>query len=473
MPRTRNNWSKPPIFVLHRSCQICNGSIRYKADAGGGRWIGGCLKPRCIKLVDIDAKAAMHKRFVPRQDVADDPLWALFGITPECLLGWLGPAPTNWTVLRSSGTREPGWRLDTDYHPLYAWDIACGAEGKWHIPAAGPAPEKAAKGATLEDLKNSLEPVHHHVVDAFEARLNAMYAAEAADHNARAAFANPPPPAPSPFAYLAARGMLPSDRPLGTYAVLPVAKPVTHSFCGAPYCAGKVTGIIQCYSWEIHSCAAHMEAAILSSKAFMHDRGKVVALKDLFEEESVLGDRLATDAENHHATAGFAVLGDDDVWRVAMRSGGGVYELLPLDKLLGGVGVETGALLGSLDAGVYLAASGAHDAFVRLNRISLADVLADPLFEALKDAGGVAVTRSSGAVEKGWTVATEDPNYDGEPMLLCRNGETGPWCLLLLSPDGDVWKPWPVVWLKKVLPETQHVLVDAFIARLDGLAGTK
>ena len=203
----------------------------------------------------------------------------------------------------------------------------------------------------------------------------------------------------------------------------------------------------------------------------MHDRGKVVALKDLFEEESVLGDRLATDAENHHATAGFAVLGDDDVWRVAMRSGGGVYELLPLDKLLGGVGVETGH---RLDAGVYLAASGAHDAFVRLNRISLADVLADPLFEALKDAGGVAVTRSSGAVEKGWSVATEDTNYDREPMLLFRNGETEPWCLLLLSPgDEDTWKPMPVVWLKKSLPETQHDLVGAFIARLDGLAGTK
>ena len=79
MPRTRNNWSKPPIFVLHRSCQICSGQIRHQADAGGGRTIGVCLKPRCIKLVDIDAKAAMHKRFVPRQDVADDPLWAHSG----------------------------------------------------------------------------------------------------------------------------------------------------------------------------------------------------------------------------------------------------------------------------------------------------------------------------------------------------------------------------------------------------------
>jgi hypothetical protein len=111
---------------------------------------------------------------------------------------------------------------------------------------------------------------------------------------------------------------------------------------------------------------------------------------------------------------------------------------------------------------------------MRLNRVSLLNIvlLADPLFDAVKAAGGVTVTRSSGAVEKGWSVATEDPHYEEEPVLLSRDSEASPWCLLILSPDGDTWKPQPVVWLKKSLPEAQHELVTAFIARLDAMAKT-
>lgn len=485
MPRTRNNWSKPPLFWLHACCQICGGQNTYHPNAGGGRWIGGCHKPRCKRLVDIDAKAAMHGHYVLRRDIADDPLWALFGITPECLLGKAGPAPKNWTVLRSSGTREPGWGLDTTHHPSYAWDITLDSGGMWRIPASGSC--GASKGATIDDLKHSLDPAHHQVVDAFVVRLNTVYAAEAADHEARAAFPNPAPLNPSPFEHLQKLGMLPSERPLGTYAVLPVAKPVTHSFCGAPYCSRPVANIIQCHSWEIHSCSAHSSAAILSSKAFMHDRGKVVALRDLLPElvaerlfdVSVCGWQLATDAEKHHRSAGFVVLGDDDVWRVAARLGQGEeleFALYPLSKLLGLFGYSpdsTETLEACLGDGIYRAASETHDAFVRLNRVSLLNLvlLADPLFDAVKAAGGVTVTRSTGAVEKGWSVATEDPHYEGEPVLLSRDSEASPWCMLMLSPDGDTWKPQPVVWLKKVLPEENHGLVDAFIARLDGLVG--
>jgi hypothetical protein len=437
--------------------------------------------------VDIDAKAAMHGHYVLRRDIADDPLWALFGITPECLLGKAGPAPKNWTVLRSSGVREPGWGLDAVPN---AWDITLDSGGVWRIPAISSS--GASKGATIDDLKHSLDTVHNQVVDAFEVRLNSVYAAAAADHEARAAFPNPPPLAPSPFEHLRKLGMLPCERPLGTYAVLPVAKPVTHSFCGAPYCSRPVANIIQCHSWEIHSCAVHADVAALSSKAFMHDRGKVVALKDLMPELvaaklfdeggvpqiSMLGDRIATDPETHHRSAGFAVLGDDDVWRIAAALGPTSFALQPLPKLLGrfGSGSEPAAALEArLDSGIYTAASGAHDAFVRLNRVSLFNIvlLADPLFDAVKAAGGVTVTRSSGAVEKGWSVATEDPHYEGEPVLLSRDSETSPWCILILSPDEDTWKPQPVVWLKRSLPEAEHGLVDAFIARLDGLAGTR
>jgi hypothetical protein len=193
---------------------------------------------------------------------------------------------------------------------------------------------------------------------------------------------------------------------------------------------------------------------------------------------SVCGWQLATDAEKHHRSAGFAVLGDDDVWRVAAGPAQGEeleFALQPLSKLLGLFGYSSDSaetLEARLDAGIYAAASDAHDAFVCLNRVSLLKLvlLADPLFDAVKAAGGVTVTRSSGAVEKGWSVATEDPHYDGEPVLLSRDSETSPWCMLMLSPDEETWKPQPVVWLKKVLPEAEHDLVGAFIAHLDAIA---
>lgn len=470
MPRTRNNWSKPPIFVLHRSCQICGGRKTYEANAGGGRTIGGCHKPGCKKLVDIDAKAARHMRFVPRQDVADDPLWALFGITPECLLGTAGPAPTNWTVLRSTGTREPGWRLDTDYHPRYAWDITRGSAGKWLIPAAGRAPENATKGATLEDLKHSLEPAHHHVVDAFEARLNAMYAAEAADHAVRAAVPNPLPCKRSPFARLAEKGMLNTGRPFGTYAVMPDDRPGTQS-CGAAYCSRPVTAVLHCWRWRIHSCVAHAELASLSAKAFMNDI-EVVALQDLVPEMPPVFIVSSAPGPPHPSEVMPGPLA-----ALEPEKSGEMPLLPPCASTLMALGcsetVANGALA-AVRAGAYTAFSAAHDAFMRRNRVPFAAVEKDPIFDAVKAVGGLEITRSSGAVEKGWSIATEDPNYDGEPMLLFRNSETEPWCLLALSPgDEETWKPMPVAWLKKSLPETQDFLVYEFITRLDGLAGTK
>lgn len=463
MPRTRNNWSKPPVFVHHRSCQICNGRMTYQADAGGGRTIGGCHKPRCKKLVDIDANAARHMRFVPRHKVANDPLWALFGVTPECLLGKAGPAPTNWTVLRSNGGREPGWRLDTDYHHRYAWDITCGTGGKWHIPAVGP---EVAKGATLEDLKHSLDPVHHHVVDAFEARLNAMYAAEATDHKARAAIPNPLMCKRSPFARLAEKGMLNTGRPFDTYAVMPDDRPGIQS-CGAAYCLRPVTAVLQCWRWRIHSCADHAQLATLSAKAFMNDID-VVALQDLVPEMPAVFIKCSTPGSPHPSEPLVALEPDK----------GGEMPLYPLSaRTMMDFGcsetVANGVVEVGRSGGAYMAFSAAHDTFMRRNRVPLDAVEKDPVFDAVKAAGGLEVTRSSGAVEKGWSVATENPNYDGEPMLLFRNSKTEPWCLLALSPgDEDTWKTMPVVWLKKSLPETQHALVDAFIARLEAISTT-
>jgi len=273
MPITQNTWATKPFYWLHRVCQYCGCSdLSGSAYAGDGTTIGACGKPKCAALSIVDGKAAMnHSGNVAREDIADDPLWAALGITPECFLG-SGKAPSNLLCRRSSGSIEPGFRVDTACCAARPLDISRNKDGRWGVPVAG----SVFKLMPIEDLKMSLDEAHWSLLTAFEERCANIYKAEAADHALRAAVPNPHPIVRDAFAYLKEAGKLPKSRPFATYAVLPAADMSRANrtvLCGAYQCYHKVVGTVSSTDWHFHYCDKHKLAADLSCKAFMHDNG--------------------------------------------------------------------------------------------------------------------------------------------------------------------------------------------------------
>ena len=97
----------------------------------------------------------------------------------------------------------------------------------------------------------------------------------------------------------------------------------------------------------------------------------------------------------------------------------------------------------------------------RNNVVDWHDAIQDPVFAMLLNRD-IKVRRTSGAIEDGWRI--EPPTYD-EPPFFIRSETSGEWSVK--AKQADNIRGLRVRDFKLSLPEEQHGLVDAFIARLN------